>query len=479
MSSFRVINDMLVPQDETVHGPFKPTKLGPQERINCYLMSDAEAPRQIWRISPFGLEIVVHANENFEVGTPIDLHVSIHDQNLSYRGIVVASGYVQEGVTLVGIRAQPQASHATKTFSENTELRTQVRWACSPLFYPTGVTHNPAKFEDPILFRIRDLSAGGMLFSTSMRNKHLVKGLKLKAIITCPTIGDTAVTFVIQHLHIEQEENKSQQLIGAQFEHLSQHARQLFGQYILQFATHPEKTPTLPTLRQDGFHHTELVAPIEFDLVKTPEQYQKVLQLRARSTGTQSTQLESTNNTFDFQDVRANIILGMYRQESIISARLAFHDAHANFEFETHMQVAKMLPKREQIAELTRICVHPDFQHADTHFRMISYAALFALQSKRRYLLLSIPRANLNMYKNFGFKSLHAEFKQSAQDAQDQMLGIIDLHARRQTQFLHPSVYDATVSDLGRITQSIDPSQLRLWTKIRFGLHRIWRLVRQ
>ena len=166
-------------ESNLVHSPFYPADVRQGDPITASLRvipGEKSTTMAVWRLSPFGIELVADPNVSIPSGSEIDLTLTLGRQQSRFTGLVVTSRHRSKGRELIGIRWY-QTPDAHESGAE--ERRSTSRWLCGSEFLPTGVAPNPARFNDFIHFRVRDLSSTGMQLVTSLRNKFIVPGMQI------------------------------------------------------------------------------------------------------------------------------------------------------------------------------------------------------------------------------------------------------------------------------------------------------------
>lgn len=149
----------------------------------------------VWRISPFGVELLENNKVQVNEGDSVDMSLSIGTVSTSHSGIVVTSKHKEKERNIIGIRFYQDKEQTWV----GDDRRNTKRWLCSHEFLPNGVCPNPGKFNDFIFFKVLDISSAGIRIETSMRNKFLVPGMILKSTLTFPTLGNGQVMLKVEN----------------------------------------------------------------------------------------------------------------------------------------------------------------------------------------------------------------------------------------------------------------------------------------
>lgn len=386
-----------------LHGSLIPADIRKDDRIAAKIrLGDDYVTCRVWRLSPFGVEILGVDSKELVKGTKVEVELTIEGKSSGFDGIIVdlIGPYDNHDQTLVGIRFVNSDSRS-QTSSE-TDRRKSKRWMCSENFFPTCVTPTPGRINDYIYFRIHDISAEGMLMKCSLRNKHLLPEMKLEMFAQFPGSESTQIDVSIKRIRIEEQAGRDVLEVGVKFEHLSRQAKQSIGQYLMQFSTDtsPEE------IRQAGFKIQSVAMGTEFYFLKTEADYQKVLELRKIVHIRDGNIKEDTTaeEMGDLNDSRSRIIVGKIDGKVVATARLRYNESDAPLEHEAHMDWPTDFPRRDQIVEISRAATHPAYRQGDLFVALWRYMATYALQKQRPYVLIGSTTPLIKFYEKSGFR---------------------------------------------------------------------------
>lgn len=393
-----------------VHGQFFPADVRGGERVECWIQLDGSAREhrcRVWRLSPFGLEIVEDGTLPLCRGTSISVQLQIANQNIKYRGCVVARFTGEGERKIVGIRldTSPKAGRGA---GEIDQRKGAIRWQCHRLFYPTGTANNTARFNDKVYFRVSDVSSSGMRLVTSLRNKHLVVGANLELQVQVPSVGDFTVKVEIIYVSVVEEGNIEFQAFGVKFVNPTRKCLSHLGQYVLQFGGDESHNPTPKTLAKQGFFLHSIADALDYDIVRTDEEYRQVLELRSsafRAVKGFGVQLSPTEMA-DIYDAKSRILICRYRDKIVATTRLLFVGDEERFEEEQYISLPSSFPPRRLVVGASRAAVHPDFRGSDLFLNIFRYVMLQTLQSGRRYILQSVTEELISVYERVGFRQM-------------------------------------------------------------------------
>lgn len=401
-------SEAAVLNEESFHAPYLAENIRPGDFLKAEVAVHGTSvfkPFQVWRISPLGIELVMNAQTGFDFTQRLDLLIKYGDSVVSHRGLVVSKTNQENGRSLCAIRWINEVD----TSKRSQEKRSSQRWLCGAEYLPTGVATNPLRFNDFIHFRILELSKSGMRLKTSLRNKLIVPGMQLEGMITFPLVGQANVVFEAVSPRIAREDGKDYLELGCKFVGASKRLLDLIGQYLFQFG--PSVSPD--ELRKEQLYVGTVNPAITFSNVRTEEEYRKVLELRrlAWISAGKFTGEIAAEKFADAYDARARILTASYKGEIIASLRLVFPQENEKLEHEQYIELPPGLPRMDELVEITRVVVHPDFRGIDLLYLLFKQTALTCIQAGKRYILGNSEKSLLPMYRKLGFEVLPVEFE--------------------------------------------------------------------
>ncbi len=396
--------------DPELHGSYYPADIYPGESIyttirNAQTGELLEANARAWRLSPLGLEVVTKRSREGLVGVPIDVEMRVGREAFHVTGIIVASHGSQHGEPLLGIRLVELDGHATY---EGPDRRDGSRWLFGDQFCPICVAANPARFNDFVYLRVRDVSSRGMRLTTSLRNKFLIQGMTLRCLVSLPLVAQLSLNLTIKNIELENDPDNPLLAIGASFDSASQSDLQLLGQYIVQFGQGAQ----LDELRAYGLVPKSVSSAVEFSFARTIHEYEQVLRLRhiaytqAGKVGTSLTP-QDMGETYD---TRSRIVIAKYHGKVIASAGLVFNEYHDKMEIEDSTVWPSGLPRREEMVEVIRNCTHPSYRGNDLLMAMFRFIAITVLQAGRKYVVIGTTPDLVALYSRIGMHDVNLEY---------------------------------------------------------------------
>ncbi|MFL5433177.1 MAG: N-acyl amino acid synthase FeeM domain-containing protein, partial [Myxococcales bacterium] len=282
------------------------------------------------------------------------------------------------------------------------------RWRCQREYLPTGIAPCGVRYADFVHFRIAEISANGMQLVTSARNKFLVPGATLDATCSFPTLEQVKLALCVVRARVIDDGGKDALCLGVTWEARGRAADPI-GQYLLQFG--PGATPE--QLRAAGFRVRSASRGIDFGYVKSDEEYREVLALRRMvyvhaGKISPDTRDEDMGDAFD---LHSRIITARYRGRLVGTVRVSFpRSESARLNHEDYCELPASLPPRDEIVEVFKFCTHPDFRRSDLFYSLVKQAGLVAIQSRRRYVLMSCTDQLHPVYRRLGFHDLGVSY---------------------------------------------------------------------
>lgn len=388
-----------------LHSPFFPEKIRENDPIKAFLLIDNNWKEyRVWAYSPFGLEIIDNnIKENiFKINECFDLKINFNKVEYLAEGIAVSIRYKIKDFTVVGFRLF--AKNSSVNVREN---RGTMRFTCPEPFLPTGIAANPSKYNDFILFKVFDISFNGLKFFTSLRNKLLIKGLRLNATISFPYTGNNGVQLEIVYIETVMLDGNEVISVGTKFINPNKNFLTTISEYLLNFG---EKI-TVDLLSKNGFSIKKTFKWMDFSYVKDKEDYAKVLYLRYECFGGGA---EGNLSPFDMEDVydtKARILTVKHKDKLVGTTRILFTDRYEdneNYNYVTYP--IGLMPDPKEVVEVSRLCVDITYRKADIAYELINHLLLLTIKAGRRYMLAAAKDEEIRFYKKIGFKKLNSHF---------------------------------------------------------------------
>lgn len=407
--SLRKFDDNFV---NPIHGTITPAEVREGDLITAKLISidthfKYEKELRVWKMSPLGVELLCGDDASFPKGLQVDLELQIGTQKSYLSGLIVDDISESHTKRFIHIRLTPKAAERV----ESIERRQATRWICSDEFYPTAVASNPARFNDFIYFKIRDISSGGLKLHTSLRNKFIVQGMTFECIVNFPMVSQVKLKLQVKSVRIELLNGKEILSVGTLYDLSDKQIAETVSQYLIQFGS----VSSLEELRSEGLLPNTISDAIQFSYVRTKDEYNKVLELRYIAYKDAGKLLDGAtiNDMSDSYDARARIVIGKYKGEIVCSSRLIFNQFEDTMEQEKFVKWPSELPRRDEMVEIMRACTRPDFRRSDLLMSMFKFIAITVAQSKRKWIVICATDDMIPLYKKIGFSDLNLNYLHS------------------------------------------------------------------
>ncbi|MGA0844451.1 MAG: N-acyl amino acid synthase FeeM domain-containing protein, partial [Arenicellales bacterium] len=387
-----------------VHGSITPEDVRETDPITSRIRTandEAFVPVRIWAMSPLGADIVINENDQLNNADEIEIEIGIGTQAHTHKGFIVRpilKRKTSSGGEIVGIRF----THKPGQPFSNTEKRSSSRWVCSSTFDPTAIAPNPARFNDYIYFKIKDISKDGLRGITSLRNKFILPGMEFDLQISLPMTSNVLIRAKVARLSLLADSGKPALEVGFTFSGLGIQQRQAIGQYLIQFSDNA----TLESVREDGFLPASLSKGMDFSYIKSEAEYLAVLDLRLRANkaiGKVPKEYRATDMA-DIYDAKSRIIVAKFRGEIVGTIRVTFSEAGQKLEHEEYATLPSNFPRGHTVLECSRAATDPSYRGSDLWTNLLQHVAILALLAKREWALISTTEELVDMYCRIGFK---------------------------------------------------------------------------
>jgi len=395
-------------ENELIHSPFHGERLFGREALTAKIkINDTWRDITLWSYSPFGIEFLKE-DINVTQGQPLNLRVKLAGDETEFDSLVVNSIYDHEGTKLVGIRTFIPDKIIPQHDGE--ERRVHRRWSCSEDFLPTGTAPNPVRYNDYILFRVEDISSGGLKLITSMRNKLLSIGQRLECTLSFPYVGTVRADIKVKYVNTTFYKDKEFMVMGVEFVKTDPILLKSLGEYLLNFA----KKVTVRSLNDEGFRIKKVSKWLDFSYVKTEEEYKEVLELRysAYKAAKKVSNDANPKDLADEFDAKSKIIIAKYDGKIVGTIRCIFPTNELETELHTEsIPRDKMFYHNiNEITEASRLAIDESFRKIDIKFEILSYMILTTIQGNRRYIYTAAASDVLEFYKDMGFEDKKTSF---------------------------------------------------------------------
>ena len=382
-----------------IHGLITPGDIRSNDRVQAKIRArnardDEYQDVRVWKLSPFGIELK-KGKTQLNRGDQIDLEILIAGQRIKYEGLVVDLHRANDEIELIGIRFAK-----SEMIVHDHERRNQPRWHCSPDYFPTATCPTPARINDNIFFKIKDISANGMLLTCSLRNKIPIPGIILHVTANFGVDGNFHTPVKVKHVNFTSEAGKDRLAVGVEFLKLTERMKSIMAQYLIQFSN----VYSVDELRNQGFWPQSVTDAVNFQFLTTESEYREVLVLRRLAHESDNNLVDevSDDDMGDMIDAQSRIVIGKFNDKIVCTVRLRFNIADEPLEHEQFVQWPEHLPSREQIMEIGRLAIDPAFRHTDLLSGLFEFASATSIRD-REFAVISCLERMVPFFKKIGY----------------------------------------------------------------------------
>ncbi len=455
-----------------IHGGIVPADVRQGDPIFARLISqnkdiNFDKEFRVWRMSPLGIELLVDGTSPTPKGLTVDLELRVGNQKNLLSGLVVDDIVSENGHHFLHIRLVSKTTER----SEDIERRSSNRWMCSDQFYPTAVASNPAKFNDFVYFKVKDLSNGGMKIHTSLRNKFIMPEMTFDCIFNFPMVTQLKMKITVKNLRIEMDGTKEVLALGVSFNQADAGLNEAVSQYLMQFGN----VGSLEELIASGVHVNKVSDSVNFTYVRTKEDYDKVLELRFLSYKDAGKLKDGATiqDMADEYDSRARIVVGTYKGQVVSSARLIFNQFDDTMEQERFVKWPSHLPRRDEMVEIMRACTRPDFRGSDLLIAMFKFIAIAVAQSKRKWIIICATKNMAPLYTRIGFHEVGLTYEHAGLNNLKHDILLANVPDAMMGKTVGPIEWNIVWSGVSNYLQQYDLLELDPATNLRLGVYRL------
>lgn len=387
-------------ENEFLHSPFFPEEIRENDGVSVQIYRDEKwFDYRVWRYSPFGIEVLANQSDNFKVNDEYQIKLKFLEDELLFDSIKVSIVHNDNQQSIVGFRT----FRKDDLQKNDEERRKAVRWSCPVDLLPTGTAPNPVKFNDHIIFRVEDISSGGMRLVTSMRNRLLYPGQFLESSISLPLVGNVNVILKVRFVDVLDRDGKQYLTLGVSFVKADAFLLSCLAEYLLHFG----KNVSSQTLKNDGFHVKSDFKTFDFSYVKDKWEYEQVLELRKKAyiAASKVDQSIQSHEFADEFDSRARILIVRKNNEIVGSVRVMFHkDFSDSILARNRAFIDDKNITSDNSVEASRLCVDPKFQGFEVALNLLSHFTLTAIKAGKRYIYGGASDRMVDFYRRAGWK---------------------------------------------------------------------------
>jgi len=437
----------------------EPTKVTVVERLGATV----EIPATLISVSPLGAILSTEEKHEIEEGDEIVTKIDLGSQSVFVHYVVFSKAGTANGPVGYVIRLVSDENPRI----ENEERRSAGRWLCDPQFYPTAMAANPGTYNDYLYFSFRDLSKGGARAITSLRNKFIVKGMKLNCAVSLPMVAQINITAEVMNTSLHSEDGKDYLYVGFEFEELTKAEEAAIAQYIIQFS----KNASITNLKNEGLTPDSLSKAVVYSFVRTADELREVGQLRAAAYGNAGKN-DSELMTDEF-DTRSRIVIGRYKEKIVASCRIFFPQPNEQLEQEQYVTVPSTLGRRDQTTEIMRVCTHKDFRRSDLLLSMFRFLAITCIQAGRPLVLGCAEPKLLKIYTDIGFRDTGITYVHPELGNTTHKLIVVDARQCVQGLGVNPIAWNLVWRGTAEYLSDSDAIEKSPQAHIRMGIYRL------
>ncbi|NKC01777.1 MAG: hypothetical protein GKR90_25210 [Pseudomonadales bacterium] len=365
-------------------------------------------PVRVWRISPFGIEIVKPDQQRLESGQSVQLQVIVEGRRTEFEAMVISHEEVVSN-TIVGIRFFISDESA----DTSQEKRRHARWVCAEEFLPRAIAASPGRYNEFIGFTVRNVSREGLQLTTSIQNVFLIPGMTLALTVNLPMVGDAIITIQIIRLKINTFGAEEILDVGAEITQISSDAKKKLGQYLLQFSDRA----TLRALKENDFLPEDVSLSIRFTASKSEKDYREILSLRKNPSET------GAEETTDSRDNSSRLLLGRVGSVPVFTSRVGYPSMGDMIQADEVCNWDHGTIRRDEIIEVASIYTDSDEEYfGDVILGAFRYICTSCTNSNRHNILVVaksplVPYLTSYGWRELGSNETHSVLLANAYDA--------------------------------------------------------------
>ena len=382
------------------------------------------AAARVWRTSERAVELIVE-NQELVAGVSVDLELMISGQRLYYEGLIVNDELSEKGIKRIGIRYARQVTRWSET-----ERRASPRWLCEEYCQPVVLVSSPFVMGRPTFMRIKDISSGGMNLITSIKETFLVPKLRIKALIDLPTIGDFQANLEVTRIDFEKERGEDMLSVGVRFVELENANKKKLAQYLIEYSS----AISLKELKSSGFNPPSPKKGVTYYFAKSESDIRQIMALRYKAHLAAENFLEDDRDVAGFSladeiDEHCRLAVGVYDDKVVATARVHFGSLDRPLEHEGYVDWSDELPRRDQVFEISRLAIDPDFQSGDLILGMFQFIGTTCVRPAQPWVVISSWEHMVKKYERIGFKRTGKKHKESqwAHDEEMMIMNSLDV----------------------------------------------------
>ncbi|MGE3974745.1 MAG: hypothetical protein AB7F59_09500 [Bdellovibrionales bacterium] len=372
----------------------------PNLKFFIYL-NGVKAKINVSDLTPFGAACVIDAgvmgNEKIALGSKLNCAIVFGANTLvDLSANVVWARSLDSKYHKIGLEFSSNAN------SEENKNEGELNLGRS---YITGAYFKPFIFAEKGTFLIQKISKTKITFQI-IRPDLVLANTEIKLNFLLPNSSKCwAKVKVLDNKIIDKK-----LIINAEILEFSQLAKAEMASFLLLFHGF---NPTV--LKRAGLVSKTQGADYEFSYAATKEEYKEVLALRSlcyKGAGKLKADASIVASQAPLDDI-SRIVFVKHQGRPIASVALSFpsdEDVVLDVERGLGRKLPQGFPRKNELVEISRLCIHPDYQSSDLLIRMVQEMAKVVIQSDRRYIVSSTDEKMWPFYKVIGWKKTELEY---------------------------------------------------------------------
>lgn len=272
---------------------------------------------------------------------------------------------------------------------------------------PVVSANDPLDPNRKIYFKALNISATGMLLSTSLSNKHLFPGMELrKATLECSGIGKCQVDLFIENSRPSPTDNTVH--YGVSLKDITREYKDLAATYVSNLGMVDNPEERIEKLSSSGLMKRELRSHLTIRQVTEEKDYEEVLKLRYMGYN----KAGKTRQNSDFRQMgeglkQEGLVLGAYLGRQLVAS------VELRFSREMPLRLQDKLSfesfndlKERDFLEINKLVVHPQAQRTDIVVGLFQKIHSLAMINGKPHGLLVAEDKLVALYLRLGAKKI-------------------------------------------------------------------------
>lgn len=257
-----------------------------------------------------------------------------------------------------------------------------------------------------IYFNVLNISKTGLLFSTSMTNRHIFPGMEMKnAKLEIPSMGGANIDVYIENAR---SGDKNDILFGASINNENKKYVDLISKYLSNLGSLSDSDSRLDKLVSEKLMQKELAKHLTIKEVKDQKTYEQVLKLRFL--GYQKAGKVKKGITYHAMgeglDKEGVVLTAYLAGQLVASCEFRFEKIHGLKLSEKVNLSALQEVKMGNLSEVNKLVVHPSAQNTDVVLGIFQRIHALAMLNGRPDGIIAAEDKLVPLYERLGFKKI-------------------------------------------------------------------------